>query len=328
MRAIVRREYGSPDVLKLKDIDKPAPKDDEVLARVHAAGVNMADVDYLLGRPNAARLITGVRRPRNRVLGIDIAGEVEAVGTAVTQFQLGDGVFGDLTDHGFGGFAEYVCAGESAFAKKPANLTFEEAATVPQAGVMALQGLRGKRPIEPGHKVLINGAGGNVGPFAVQIAKSYGAEVTAVDRTEKLDMLRSIGADHVVDFTSEDVLRGSARYDRILDVAASRSIFEWKRILRPRGTYVVVPNSIAGLLQAGFVGPLISIAGTKKMGMHPGRPFAPNDVAFLTDLIEASKLTPVIDRRYPLEEVPDALRYQADGHPRGKIVITVVPAGD
>jgi NADPH:quinone reductase-like Zn-dependent oxidoreductase len=324
MKAIVRHEYGPPDVLALGDIDQPVVTgDDEVLVRVRAAGVNMADVDYLLGRPNVARLITGVRAPRNRVLGLDVAGHVEAVGVDVKRFRPGDEVFGDLTEFGFGGFAEYVCAREGAFAMKPANLTFEEAATVPQAGVMALQGLRGKRSIQAGAQVLINGAGGNVGPFAVQIAKSFGAEVTGVDRAEKLDMLRSIGADHVVDYAEEDVTRGRQRYEWILDVAAFRSIFEWKRVLRPRSVYVAVPNSVGGMLQAAFIGPLISIAGGRKMGMHPGRPFAMDDVAALTELIEAGKVRPVIDRRYPLAEVPEALRYQEEGHPRGKIVIAM-----
>jgi len=323
MKAIVRYEYGSADVLELKDIDKPVATDNEVLVRVHAAGVNMADVDYMLGRPHAARLITGLRGPRNCVLGLDVAGEIQAVGKDVTRFRPGDEVFGDLTEHGYGAFAEYACASERAFAPKPANLTFEEAATVPQAGVMALQGLGGRRSIEPGDTVLINGAGGNVGPFAVQIAKSFGAEVTGVDSTEKLDMLRSIGADHVIDSTHEDVLLGGQRYDRILDVAAFRSVFEWKRALRPRGVYVVVPNSMAGMFKAAFLGPLISIAGGRKMGIQMGQPFARDDVAFLTELIEDGRVTPVIDRRYPLDEVPEALRYQETGHPRGKIVITI-----
>jgi NADPH:quinone reductase-like Zn-dependent oxidoreductase len=323
MKAIVRYEYGSAHVLELKDIDKPVATDNEVLVRVHAAGVNMADVDYMLGRPRAARLITGLRGPRNCVLGLDVAGEVQAVGKDVTRFRPGDEVFGDLTEYGYGAFAEYACASERAFAPKPANLTFEEAATVPQAGVMALQGLRGGRSIEPGHAVLINGAGGNVGPFAVQIAKSFGAEVTGVDSTDKLDMLRSIGADHVIDYTQEDVLLGGQRYDRILDVAAFRSIFAWKQMLRPRGVYVVVPNSMAGMFKAAFLGPLISIAGGRKMGIQMGQPFARDDVAFLTELIEDGRVTPVIDRRYPLDEVPEALRYQETGHPRGKIVITI-----
>ena len=323
MKAIVRHEYGGPDVLELKDIDKPVARDDEVLVQVHAAGVSMADVDYLMGRPSAARLMTGLRAPRNRVLGLDVAGQVEAFGTKVTRFRPGDEVFGDLTEHGYGAFAEYACAREDAFAIKPSNLTFEEAATVPQTGVMALQGLRGKRPIEPGHSVLVNGAGGNVGPFAVQIAKSFGAEVTGVDHTDKLDMLRSIGADHVIDYAEEDVVLGGRRYDWILDVAANHSIVEWKRVLRPRGVYVVVPNSVAGMFKALFLGPLISLAGGRKMGMLMGQPFARDDVAFLTELIEAGKVTPVIDRRYPLEEVPEALRFQETGRPRGKIVITL-----
>ena len=323
MKVIVRCQYGSPDVLQLKDIDKPVVKDDEVLVRVHAAGVNMADVDYLRGQPAVARLITGLRRPRNRGLGLDVAGQVEAVGESVTQFQPGDEVFGDLTEYGFGAFAEYACAPQDAFALKPVSMTFEEAATVPQAAVMALQGLRGTRPIEPGQKVLINGAGGNVGPFAVQIAKSFGAEVTGVDSTGKLDMLRSIGADHVIDYTKEDFTKIGQRYDRILDVAAYRSIFECKRALKANGVYVVVPNSVARMFQAVLLGPLISMAGSRKMGIQPGRPFDKADVAFLKELIEAGKVAPVIDRRYPLSEVPEALRYQEMGRTQGKIVITV-----
>jgi NADPH:quinone reductase-like Zn-dependent oxidoreductase len=321
MKAIVRYQYGSPDVLELRDIDKPVVGDDEVLVRVHAAGVNMADVDYLRGRPDSARLMTGLREPRNHALGLDVAGQVETVGTNVTRFRPGDEVFGDLTEYGFGGFAEYACAPEDAFALKPANLTFEEAATVPQAGVMALQGLRGKRPVQPGHKVLINGAGGNIGPFAVQIAKSFGAEVTGVDSTGKLDMLRLIGADHVIDYTKADYTRSGQRYDRILDVAAYRSIFESKRALKPNGVYVMVPGSMGRMFQAVFLGSLLSLAGSRKMGILAWKPFKQEDVAFLKKLIEAGKVTPVIDRRYPLSEVPEALRYQEEGHPRGKLVI-------
>jgi NADPH:quinone reductase-like Zn-dependent oxidoreductase len=224
MKAIVRDKYGSPDVLELKDIERPVVKDDEVLVLVQAAGVNMADVDYLRGRPFVGRLVSGLRKPKNSVLGLDVAGRVEAVGKNATQFQPGDEVFGDLTWCGFGAFAEYVSKPENAFALKPAGMTFEEAATVPQAAIMALQGLRQKRRIRPGHKVLINGAGGSVGTFAVQIAKSFEAEVTGVDSTRKLDMLRSIGADHVIDYTQEDYTKSGQRYDRILDVAAFRSI--------------------------------------------------------------------------------------------------------
>ncbi len=323
MKAIVRYEYGSPDVLELKDIDRPVVKDDEVLVRVHAAGVNMADVDYLRGQPSIARMATGLRKPKNSALGLDVAGHVEAVGKKATRFQPGDEVFGDLTEFGLGAFAEYACAPEDAFALKPANMTFEEAATVPQAAVMALQGLGGKGRIQPGHKVLINGAGGNVGPFAVQIAKSFGAEVTGVDSTRKLDMVRSIGADDVIDYTQEDYTKSGQRYDRILDVAAYRSIFECKRALRPKSVYVAVPASMARMLQAMFLGPLISMAGSRKMGMVMWKPFKKEDVAFLKELIEAGKVAPVIDRRYPLSEVPEAMRYLEEGHVQGKVVITV-----
>ncbi|MEA2001039.1 MAG: NAD(P)-dependent alcohol dehydrogenase [Actinomycetota bacterium] len=323
MKAIVRSEYGSPDVLEFREVAKPAPNDDDVLVRVCASSVNMADVDYLLGRPKIARLGTGPRKPRNSGLGLDVAGQVETVGANVTRFQPGDEVFGDLTEHGFGAFAEYACAAESAFALKPAGMTFEEAAAVPQAAIMALQGLRGKRPIRPGDKVLINGAGGNVGPFALQIAKSFGAEVTGVDGADKLDMLRSIGADHVIDYTEQDYTRTGQRYDRILDVAAYRSIFASKRALRPEGVYVMVPGSISQMFQAMFVGPLISIAGSHKMGMMMWKPFKAEDVGLLKQLLEAGKVAPVIDRTYPLSEVPEALRYQQEGHTQGKVIITV-----
>jgi NADPH:quinone reductase-like Zn-dependent oxidoreductase len=322
MKAIVRDQYGSPDVLRLEDIDKPVAKDDEVLVRVHASSVNMADVDYMLGRPSIARLGTGLRQPKNRVLGTDVAGRVEAVGKDVTRFRSGDEVFGDLTVFGYGAFAEYVCAPEDALASKPVNLTYEQAAAVPSAAIMALQGLRGRR-IEPGQHVLINGAGGNVGPFAVQIAKSFGAEVTGVDSTGKLDLLRSVGADHVIDYTQEDYLRSGQRYDRILDVVANHPILECKRALRPRGTYLMVVDTPARMFQGMLLGPLVSIAGSRKMGMLMWQPFKKEDVVTLTELIEAGGVTPVIDRTYPLSEVPESLRYQEEGHPRGKIVITV-----
>ena len=323
MKAIVRSEYGSPDVLELREVAIPTPKDGEVLVLVHASSVNMADVDYLLGRPKVARLGTGLRRPKNSGLGLDVAGQVEAVGRNVTGFQPGDEVFGDMTEHGFGAFAEFVCAPQDAFALKPDGLTFEEAAAVPQAAIMALQGLRGKRQIQPGHEVLINGAGGNLGPFAVQIAKSFGAEVTGVDSTSKLDMLRSIGADHVIDYTQEDYTKLGQRYDWILDVAAYRSVFESRRALRPNGVYVMVPASIGGAFQAMFLGALISMAGSHKIGMVKWKPFKKEDVGFLKELLDAGKVTPVIDRSYPLTEVPEALRYQEEGHPRGKLVITI-----
>jgi NADPH:quinone reductase-like Zn-dependent oxidoreductase len=323
MKAIVRSKYGSPDVLELKDVDKPVVKDDEVLVRVYAAGVNMADVDYLRGQPKLARLGTGLRRPKNRALGLDVAGRVEEVGKNVEKFQPGDEVFGDLTEFGYGAFAEYACAPQSAFALKPAGMTFEEAATVPQAAVMALQGLRGKRRIQPGHTVLINGAGGNVGPFAVQIAKSFGAEVTGVDSTGKLDLMRSVGADHVIDYTQEDYTKTGRQYDWILDVATNRSIFDCRRALKSKGTYLAIPDSMTRMFEAMFVGLLISVPGNRKMGMLMWKPFKEEDVAFLKELIEAGKLAPAIDRSYPLSEVAEALRYQEAGQPRGKVVITV-----
>ena len=294
-----------------------------MLVRVHASSVNMADVDYLLGRPKIARLGTGLRAPRNRGLGLDVAGQVEAVGENVTRFVPGDEVFGDLTEHGFGAFSEYVCAPEAAFAPKPPKLSFEEAASIPQAAVMALQGLGGKRPIRPGHKVLINGAGGNIGPFAVQIAKSFGAEVTGVDHTTKLDLLRSIGTDHVIDYTKEDYTKNGHQYDRILDVAAHRSLFKSRRALRPKGVYVMVPGTVAGVFQALFLAPLLSIMGGRRMAMLQWKPFLQEDVALLTELLETRKVTPVIDRTYPFNEVPEALRYQSEGRARGKIVITM-----
>ena len=254
---------------------------------------------------------------------MDVAGTVEAVGTNVTRFQPGDQVFGDLTEHGYGAFAEYASAPENAFARRPADLTFEEAAAVPQSGIMALQGLVDKRRIRPGDEVLINGAGGGVGPFAVQIAKSFGAEVTGVDRTGKLDLVRSLGADHVIDYTREDYTASGRRYDRILDVAGNRSIFDCRRALKPKGRYVVIPGSIPRLFQAIVLGPPISMVDSRKMGMLMWKPFKREDVALLKELIEAGRVSPVIDRRFPLGEVAEALRYQEEGRARGKLVITV-----
>jgi NADPH:quinone reductase-like Zn-dependent oxidoreductase len=323
MKRIIRHEYGPAEVLELADIDKPVVQKDEVLVRVEAAGVNMADVDYLLGRPGFARLGTGLRTPKDKALGLDLAGRVESVGEKVTRLRPGDEVFGDLTEHGFGAFAEYACAHEDAFALKPQNMAMEQAAVIPQAGVMALQGMRVKRRIEPGHKVLVNGAGGNVGPFAVQIAKSFGAEVTGVDRATKLDMLRDIGADHVIDYTQENFTRNGQRYDRILDVAAFRPISDYKRALSPTGVSDAIPGTWSGVFRSMYVGPLSSMLSRRKMGMLPWKPFELEDVAFLTGLVEAGAVAPVIDRRYPLSEVAEAIRYQEQGHPPGKIVITI-----
>jgi NADPH:quinone reductase-like Zn-dependent oxidoreductase len=326
MKAIVRSSYGSPDVLELRDIAKPVVKDDEVLVRVRASSVNTADIDYLRGRPTFARItpgLYGLRAPTNRVLGLNVAGQVEAVGKDVTGLRPGDQVFGDMTQHGFGAFAEYVSAPERAFAMQPAGMTYEDSATLPHAAVLALQALRSGRKIQPGHRVLINGASGSVGPFAVQIAKALGAEVTGVCSTAKMEMVRSAGADHVIDYTQEDFTRNGRRYDRIVDIAGSHSIFACRRALRPRGTYLWVGGPTSRLLEAVLLGPLISLVGNRTIGMLSWKPFRKADVASLKELVDAGIVRPVIDRRYPLAEVPEALRYLEAGNALGKIVITM-----
>jgi len=333
MKAIVCTEYGPPDVLQLKEVEKPIPKDDEALVKVHATSLNGADLETLRGVFPAR--IGGPLKPMYKILGTDIAGRVEAVGRNVKQFQPGDEIWGDLSAYGWGAFAEYVCVPENALRLKPASMTFEEAAAYPQAAVLALQNLRAVGPsspslilsdkgqIQPGQKVLINGAGGGVGTFAVQIAKSFGAEVTGVDSTRKLDMLRSIGADHVIDYTKEDFTKSGQRYDLILDVVAYRSIFAYKRALSPKGIYVFVGGSMAAIFQTFFLGPLISMTGSKKMGAVMWKPNKKEDLVFLKELFEAGKVVPVIDRRYPLSEVPEALRYLEEEPHLGKVVITV-----
>ena len=321
MKAIVFTEYGSPDVLELKEVEKPTPRDNEVLVKVHAASVNDWDWGLLRGTPFVNRLLLGLRKPRIKILGADIAGQVERVGRNVIQFQPGDEVFGDMSRCGWGGFAEYVCAHENALASKPASLTFAEAATVPQAAVMSLQGLRDYGKIQSGQKVLINGAGGGVGTFALQIAKFFGAEVTGVDSTGKLDLMRSIGADHVIDYTLEDFTDNGQHYDLILDAAVYRSVFRIKRALNRGGVYVMVGGSSIRILQAILLGRWISMTARKKIRLLAHQPN--KDLAFLNELMEAGKVVPVIDRRYPLREVPGALRYFGEGHVQGKIVITV-----
>ena len=323
MKAIVCTKYGPPDVLQLKEVEKPAPKDNEVLVKVHAASVNSWDCDLVKGKPFANRLMTGLLKPKINIFGADIAGRIEAVGKNVKQFKPGDEVFGDLSQCGWGGFAEYVCARENVLALKPASMTFEEAAAVPQAGLLALQGLRDKVQIQPGQKVLINGAGGGAGTFAVQIAKSFGAEVTGVDSTRKLDMMRSIGADQVIDYTQDDFTKNGQVYDLILDVVTYRSIFDYKRALSPKGIYVMLGGgSWARVFQVMFMGPWISMTGSKKMGILMHKPNK-KDLNFMKKLFEAGKVVPVIDRRYTLSEVAEALRYFGEGHVRGKVVITV-----
>jgi NADPH:quinone reductase-like Zn-dependent oxidoreductase len=326
MRAIVWPRYGSPDVLEFADVPKPQPVEDQVLVRVVAASLNRADLDYLRGWPLFGRLFTGVRGPRTGGLGIDAAGRVEAIGPKATRFRPGDEVYGNLTQYGMGAFAEYVCAREGAFAMKPATMSMEAAATIPEAAIVAVQGLRlrGGRTIKPGDRVLVNGASGSVGPFAVQIAKSMGAEVTGVCRAEKLEFVRSLGADHAVDYGGADFPPHGQRYDWILDIAGKSSILDWRRALSPNGVYVVVGGTIRGMLQALTLGPLISRSGGRRMAiMTWWKPFKREDVAVLEKLFADGKIAPAIDRRYPLSEVPDALRYLDAGHPKGKIVINI-----
>jgi NADPH:quinone reductase-like Zn-dependent oxidoreductase len=321
MKAIVYREYGSPDVLKLEEVRKPVPGDDEVLVKVQAASINSWDWDLLRGKPRLFRLLFGLLRPKYWILGCDIAGHVEAVGINVKKFHKGDEVFGDISGGGWGGFAEYVCARADALTLIPDGMTFEESAAVPQAGVLALQGLRDKKQIQPGQKVLINGAGGGVGTFAVQIAKLFGAEVTGVDSREKLDMLRSIGADHVLDYRQEDFTDTGQQYDLILDVVAHRSMFDYMRALRPGGIYVMIGGSVARIFQLIFLRPLIAGTTGKKMEILVHH--ANKDLDFLKELLVAGKIAPVIDRRYPLSEVPEAFQYFGEGLVKGKIIITI-----
>jgi len=325
MKAIVYTKYGSPDVLDLEEIEKPTPKDDEALVKVHAASANARDWRLLRADPFLVRLMGGgLLKPKYNTLGSDIAGRVEAVGGNVKQFQPGDEVFGDLSGGGFGGggFAEYVCARENALVSKPADMTFEEAAAAPMAAVTALQGLRDKGRIQPGQKVLINGASGGVGTFAVQIAKSFGAEVTGVCSTRKSDMVRALGADHVIDYTQEDFTRNGQRYDLILAINGYRPISDYKRALNDKGIYVMVGGSSAQLFQALLLGPFVSMTGSKKMGALTAKPDQ-EDLVFVKELLETGKVVPTIDRRYPLSEVGEAIRHLEEGHAGGKVVITL-----
>ena len=323
MKAIVNTQYGSPDVLQLKEIERPTPTDDEVLVKVYAVSVNSADLHLLRADPFLIRLSSGLFKPKNKILGSDIAGRVDVVGSNVKQFKVGDEVFGDISACGWGGFAEYACAREDAFALKPTNLSFEEAAAVPMAAVTALQGIRYAGQIRPGQKVLINGASGGVGTFAVQLAKSSGAEVTAVCSTRNVEMARSLGADHVIDYLQEDFTKNGKQYDLILATNGDRSISAYRRALSPKGIYVQTGGSMRQMSQAMIQGPWISKTGSQKMGnMGVAKPNQ-NDLVILKELLEAGKVKSVIDRTYPLSEVADAIRYLEEGHARGKVVITV-----
>ena len=319
MKAIVYTKYGSPDVLQLKDVEKPTPKDDEILIKIHAASVNAYDWHFLTADIFLIRLMGGgLFKPKYTRLGADIAGRVEAVGKNVKQFQSGDEIFGMIR----GGFAEHACALENEVALKPSNLSFEEAAAVPMAGVTALQGLRDEGQIQAGQKVLIYGASGGVGTFAVQIAKAFGAEVTAVCSTRNLEQSRSIGADHVIDYTKEDFAQNGQQYDLILAVNGYRSLSAYKRALTPKGIYVMAGGTMAQIFQSMLMGSMMSKTGGRKMGGVSAKR-SQKDLVCLTELLEAGKVVPVIDRRYPLSEAAEALRYLGEGHARGKIVITL-----
>jgi NADPH:quinone reductase-like Zn-dependent oxidoreductase len=321
MKAIVCTKYGPPDVLRLREVEKPTPKADEVLVKVHAVSVNSWDWDLLRGVPFANR-IGGFLKPKYAILGADIAGIIEEAGRSARRFRTGDEVFGDVSGSGWGGFAEYVCVPENLLALKSSDMSFEQAAAVPQAGVLALQGLSYGGRLRSGQEVLINGAGGGVGTFAVQIAKSFGADVTGVDRTDKLKMVRAIGADRVLDYTREDFADTGRRYDLILDVAANRSVVDYKRALYPKGVFVMIGGSTSAFFQTVFLGTLLSVVGRNKMGILLHKP-NPSDLVVLNELFEAGKLVPVIDRCYSLSEVPEAFRYFGGGHAQGKIVISV-----
>ncbi|MDP6823665.1 MAG: NAD(P)-dependent alcohol dehydrogenase [Dehalococcoidia bacterium] len=324
MKAIVYRRYGSPDVLHLEEVETPTPHDDEVLVRTRAASINSWDYDLLRGARGFTRM-SGLFRPRNPILGTDVAGRVEAVGSSVNRLQPGDEVFGEVSKRfvslGWGGLAEFVSVRESSMLSKPSDMTFEQAAAIPQVGALAMAGLRHGGGIQPGQKVLVNGAGGGVGTFAVQIAKHHGAEVTGVDSPEKLDMLRSIGADHVIDYTQEDFTRNWQRYDLIIDVAAYGSTFDYKRALAPGGTYGVIGGSQPRFFQTMFLGRFISLLSSKKMGTVVAKPNEGLD--HILELFAEGVVKPVIDRTYPLSETADAFRYFGEGRVQGKIVITI-----
>ena len=326
MKAMIYTEYGPLDVLKLVDIEKPAPKAREVLIKVQAASVTFGDLAAVKGEPFMVRFSLGLREPKFKVLGKDVAGIVEAVGVNATQFQPGDEVFGDLSESGWGAYAEYVAVPENALVHKPANISFEAAAAVPESAVVALQGLRQKGQIQPGQKVLIYGASGGIGTFAVQIAKSFGAEVTGVCSTRNLDMVRSLGADYVIDYTKEDFTQNGQQYDLILATAGYRSIFDYKRALALNGKYVATGGSMAQVFQPMLLGPWLSTGGRKmsNLAMKPDT----KDLTFIKELIEAGKIQPVIDQVFPLQELPAALRHYGEGHSRGKVVIIMEQAGD
>lgn len=325
MKAIVLDKYGSPhDVFQLKEVDTPVPKENEVKIKIKSASLNATDFEIARGN-FFARITSGIRKPSNMRMGCDFAGQVESVGEDVTQFKPGDAVYADLMYQkpSYGALAEYVCVPEIRLRMKPESMTFDEAATIGQAGVLALQGIRGKTPPQPGQKVLINGAGGGVGTFAIQIAKYYGTEVTAVDTAQKFDMMRSLGADHVIDYTQEDFTKNKKQYDLILDQIARKSVFAYRRALKPNGKYRMVGGSTRRIFGALIMGSITSLFSSKKVGIMMGRPNDKDDMEFLTELFEAKKVIPIIDKKFPLKEVPEAVKYLEDGLAIGKLIISM-----
>ncbi len=318
MKAVVYTRYGPPDVLRIADVETPVPEESEVLVKLYAVSLNVSDWEGLRGKPLYSRIM-GLFRPRRHVLGSDIAGRVEAAGRSTTLFRRGDEVFADTLSH-LGGFAEYVCLPESVLARLPAGVTYEQAAALPQAGAIALQGILDKGQVQPGQKVLINGAGGGSGMYAIQLAKLHGADVTGVDNAEKLEFMRSLGADHVIDYTREDFTRNGRTYDLILDLAAHRSVFAYRGSLTPGGRYLYVGGSMATLLQILLIGPLIGRAEGKKLRLLVVR-LGVQHLAPIVELCQAGKIAIFIDRRYQLSDVPEAMRYLGEGHAKGKVLV-------
>lgn len=325
MKAIVYTKYGGPEVLQYIDVPKPIPKTGEILVKIHAASINSWDWDLLRGKPRLYRLMFGLLKPKHAIIGCDIAGTVEAVGDGITQFKPGDEVMGDISES-WGGFAEYVCVKEKQVASKPAAMSFETAAAIPQAGVLAWQAVHDKKQLQKGDKVLINGAGGGVGTFALQLSKNIGAEVTCVDSAEKLEMLRSLGADHVIDYKKEDYTKTGNTYDLVIDVVADRSASDYKRCLNSNGVFVMIGGSVSALLKTAIMGPLLSKKGKQQVGILVHR--VNKDLSVITGQVNSGRLKPVIDRIFALEDLPEAMAYFGKGSAKGKIVISMTGKKD